>query len=309
MTNTPCENAYTALNGAFAERGLAGAVRITLAEQERREIRTRLENPSAYIFEDIMQGGNSSKYRTGNEDGRSFMTVDDLLRLYEDEDIRRRDRRTCVLSAMGSETAGKRMRFDCRPAHAYGISTAYPMESGKLSAPAGMNRETVFDGNRETEMAVEPTRGKLIKKVADAVRNLSGNIVTIKEKRTGRKTAATIAAVSLCFVFTLVLALPIALSVMINNESTELGTLKDSLRAKTAEVQSLEIELDRKNDRFILEDLAVNKYGMIELNLSAYKVMTVNAGDSVEVIDEEKKDTGGAVLALLSALGIRKSDD
>ena len=309
MTSVTYENAYMNLNCAFAERGLTGSVKTAVADQKRAELRSRLENPGAYILDDIMESDRASKYRTGFADGNSYMTVDDLMRLYEDENIRRTDRRSCVLPLIDSERAERSMRFDRRPAHAYGVHTAHPMPGGSVKPLKGMKLETVYSGNRSAEMSVECREKGFLKRTVEGVKRLSDNVYTVKEGRNLRRTPAAIAAFSLCFVFILVLALPITLSIMINNESTELGTLQDSLRSKTAEVKSLEIELDERNDRLKLEDLAVNKYGMIELNLSAYKAMTVNAEDKVEVADTGSENTVGAFQALMSALGLRRSEN
>ena len=308
MTNASYENAYNTLDVRFACRGAAGSAISALAEQERRDMRARLENPGAYAFADIMENDRDNYYRTGYADGRSIMTVDDVIRLYRDERCRRTDPRAVELAIMEKERADRAVSTDQRPAHPYGISSAVPSSDTALSRNISGRRETVFSGRREREMKVEPTVRYARERIMSLSEKWIGTGHTVNAKKSLRRTSSAIAAVSLCCVFMLVLALPIALSVLIHNESVELSVLNSRIKEKEAEVQALEIELDSKNDLFLLEELAVNKYGMVSLDNSTYKVINIHPSDAIEVYGAEAEN-GGAVLALLNALGLRRSEN
>jgi hypothetical protein len=255
-----------------------------------------------------MEHDRDDYYRTGRADGMNVMTVDDVIRLYRDESRRRSDPRAVALAMIEKERADMAVSTVQRPAHPYGVSTAVPTGDRALVRSAEGRRETVFTGRRESEMKVEPTARYARDRALMLADKWFGRAKTVNARGSYRRTSATVAAVSLCIVFMLVLALPISLSVLIHNESAELSALNSRIRTKEAEIEALEIELDRKNDLFRLEDLAVGKYGMVSLDNSAYKVITVHPSDAIENYGGETEN-GGAVLALLNALGLRSGND
>ncbi len=306
MTNASYDNAYNTLDARFAGRGAAGSALTALAEQERRDMRAKLENPGAYAFTDIMENDRDDYYRTGYADGRNIMTVDDVIRLYRDERCRRTDPRAVELAMMEKERADRTVSTEQRPAHPYGVSVAVPASDRSLAQNVSGRRETVFSGRQEREMKVEPTVRYTRDRILALTEKWVGKGHTVNAKKSYRKTSSAIAAISLCCVFMLVLALPIALSVLIHNESVEISALNGLIKEKEAEVQALEIELDSKNDLFLIEELAVEKYGMVSLDNSTYKLITVHPADAIEYYSAEKEN-GGAVLALLNALGLRGS--
>lgn len=293
---------------SFDGRGAAGAVRNAVAEQQRREMRGRIDDPGAYVYSDIMAADRENVYRSGSFKGEAYMTVKDFARLFEDESNRRLDPRASALAMIEKENADRRIKTEPRPAHAYCVSEARPVgiQVDRKNDFDG-KKDVVYAGDRRVEMKVGTMPGSLRERVGSLVGKWCGNEFSVTSARSFRRSSATVAAIGICIVFALVLALPISLSVMISNESGHIAEMESTVRSKEAEIEALEVELDQKNNRFLLEDLAVNRFGMVDLDSTNYSVLTVNASDAIEVFGSEKEN-GGAVLALLSALGLRNSD-
>ena len=309
------DGAMGILTGAFAGRGLAGGARSEEAEQERRELRSRLENPGSYIYEDILKNDFSNRYRSGIEGGRSFMTVDDLRRLRADEERRRESPRGRAVAELSREVYSQRISTDARPAHAYEIRDARGVgdrgaTGGRREAVYGggslitgeRSGMTYYSGESETEMIVSGVRrkkGRLSEMFRESVR-------ADRSVRAGggyRASNGFFAAVAMVLVFAFVLALPITLSVLKHSEATKLAKIESEIRAREAEISTLRIELEKKNDLFLLERTAVEKYGMIELDKSVYNLIRINPADSV--VNVENTGSRGIMPALLSALGLR----
>lgn len=75
-------------------------------------------------------------------------------------------------------------------------------------------------------------------------------------------------AVALVLLFTLVLALPVTLSVMIKERSDAVAAAEAKLAALDAEITSLENDLEVKNDLGVIRKAAVDEYGMISMDLA-----------------------------------------
>jgi tRNA splicing endonuclease len=86
------------------------------------------------------------------------------------------------------------------------------------------------------------------------------------------------------------------------------------LNAKQKELYALEqteeelrAEFESSLDLREIESIAMNEIGMIKLNDSTVKLLRLNEIDTIESFSEKKSNS--VVPALLSALGIRASDE
>ncbi|MCQ2427085.1 MAG: hypothetical protein MJ137_01615 [Clostridia bacterium] len=320
------EDSFRTLKDRFDGRGLEGSYITEASEYERRELRNRLENPGAGRLDDIMRQDFSNRYRTGRADGRAFMTVEDFLHLSADERAFRDSRMGAPVRNLEREQAARRISTAARPAHPYtlyevkGVEEQFENTDGNKALFFG-RRETVYDGGYtdagrragtaaavavsggESEMMVRPVgRAGFLGNLKEQF--FRKDLIAETDKRPANSNGLY-AALAIVAVFMLVLALPITLSVMKHSAATAVSRLESQIRDKEAQKIQLGIELEQKNDLFLLESLAVEKYGMVELDKSVYTMIKINPEDSVEHSEDEK--SGGVMPALLSALGLRAS--
>ena len=302
-----CETSYGEI-ASFDGRGAQGSVHNAVAEQERREMRSRIENPGAYVYSDIMANDSGNFYRTGKFKDSAYMTVEDIRRLFLDEMERRSGDSGCAIAMIEKEIADRNIKTDKRPAHAYTVNRVSEGNSSAKSCGFKADNMPVYSDAGRKIMAVEKNKKNILTDSLLINNSHKKNVKQADSMNTVRRSFATVAAVSLCFVFTLVLMLPITLSIMINNESTEIAGMTAIIRSKESEIEALEVELNQKNQRLELEKIAVNQYGMVELDSTNYNVLKISVSDAIENFDGESENSG-AVLALLSALGLRYSGE
>ncbi len=290
------------LGDKYSRRGIFGGLTAEAAALDRRILATRLENPSSFIYEDAMASDYRNRYRTGSADGKPVMTVDDFFRLIRDE--ARRSEKAADASARAAavisrENTDRRIMREARPACPYSVMEARDVGS---AYSAGKRRQVIIGGEEREMRVVKPGSNRKIGIFRLADKYLTDDPL-VPAKKSYRNASGTIAAISLILVFTLVLILPILMSVMIHNEASAIRTLESELASKKNEAKQLSVELDAKNDVFMLEELAVGKYHMMPLDRSAYNLIRLRPEDTIDLIESPKSE--GAVPALLSALGIR----
>jgi len=299
------DEAHGVLESTFSQRGKIGSLISESTALDRRIAADRLEYPSAFVYSDVMAADSRNRYRTGRDaDGNSFMTLDDLCRLAGDD-----ERRAgagfggAALRRMSEERSDETVQRNVRPAHLYTI------RDGRTAPNAlAMRRETVVCGDRFTRMTLKNVRREsAVAKAYDKVAGWLGGGQIVRSGISSRQVSGLVAAVSLVLVFAIVLVMPILMSVLIHNEATTVRVLENELAQKEKTAAALETELDAKNDRFMLETLARDKYGMIPVDKSAFRILKIAPSDSVTVSESQR--TTGAVPALLSALGIRLGQD
>lgn len=290
------EYALAALKARYAKRGVAGEAQSAVAEQKTREAASVRENPEAYRYGEIMEHDRYNRYRTGN--GGSVMTVDDVQRIYKDEtgkSVTAEVRRAAL--AAGNDA-------DARPASPYRVLEARVPDAANSSEFVG-KRELVQSGATETLAKVECSDVSAYRRVDGIIRKWFPENKIIKAK--GRKSINPMSAIAMSLIFCIVLVLPITLSVMLHETSSEIGALSEELREIETIADDLQVKLDDKNDLALIEELAINKYGMIKLEEGNSKYLRLNGMDMIESFDTNGDND--VMLALLSALGIRVSDE
>lgn len=273
--------AYNSLERRFMERGTSDSVRKLIAEQEDNERKTASLAPDAYRLGERKECREwNARYKTGVSDDGYYMTVDDFRRCFSDGMGYRPD----VKVARRANAVGERWKPD-HPAAAYEFRDD---RAERALTPSGEKRLTSSEAYRDA--AVERWFPR-------------EEIAPIKDRRLR---AFPVGAVALVILFALVLALPITLSVMIKERSDAVAAAEARLAELDAEVASLENSLSVKDDLAEIRRIAVDEYGMISTNASTTHYLALGGKDRIEVFSEDSGNTG--VMALLSALGIRRSE-
>lgn len=290
------EYALAALKARYANRGVAGEAQNAVAEQKTREAASVRENPEAYRYGEIMEHDRYNRYRTGN--GGSVMTVEDVQRIYEDET----GKSVSAEVHRAAHTAGN--DSDARPASPYRVLETRQPDAANSSEFVG-KRALVQSGATETVARVECSDVSAYRRVDGIIRKWFPSDKIIKAK--GKKSINPLSAIAMTLIFCIVLMLPVTLSVMLHKTSSEIGALGDELREIETIADDLQVKLDDKNDLALIENLAINKYGMIKLEEGSSKYLRLNGMDMIESFDSNGDND--VMLALLSALGIRVSDE
>ena len=314
MRDESYDVAYTALRARYAGHGTAGSAQATVAEQKAREARTMRDYPDAYRCGQIMEHDRNNYYRTGVSGDVAVMTVDDVKRLFYDETGRRTD--VGALRAMA-----ERRRAEGGTASAEAIRPAAPYRVLEYREnPAETDDGEEFKSRRGLVIRGEDRVSAQVEKenesgLAARMKALSEKAKKwIPEEKVGKITGARnlnspVAGIALVVVFAMLLCLPVILNVLINQTDSELYALEDQIRALEAEEAELQVQLEAKNDLRFIEDAAINRYGMIRLEQSTFRYLRLRGDEVIETYTPESRGNNAAVLALLSALGIRRGEE
>jgi len=282
-----------------SQRGTMANISADLSELQRRLLRTRLENPDSYSIGDVINTTKGYTYLSGIDGAQRYMTVDDFIRLKKDTENARNGRRALVY-AIEKCYSEDRMIEQNRPCAAYKpAAVAVP---GVLSS-----REPVFCGKTETEYrVVRAGKGPgLLAKIGKVWKKSTVAPLAVWSGLSSKHISSAIASVSIVVTLCAVLIFPVTMSVLIHKQRNEINELDKQIASAEKTAYQLEIELDEKNDRQMLESLAIDTYGMVKIDSRRFSVMHIE-DNAVETYEKEK--SGGAVPALLSALGLRAED-
>lgn len=297
------ENAYTTLKARYAEQGVVCSARQAAAEVREREMKTMQGENAAYRCGQIMEHDYFDRYRSGAAANEAYMTVEDAKKLFSVTTGREAGK---VARNCGKVSADE---LKVRPAAPYRVLET--REEGSDDAGFSGNRELVIDGERRVAAKVEreeSVSAVRMRQLAEKAKKWFPSEDV--EKTRGVKTLGSpVAGIALVLVFALVLTIPIMLNVMINNTTSEIGELQKELRALDAEADELRVELEKKNDLRVIEEAAINQYGMIRLDQTTFRYLRLKNTDMIEKCTTEEKSGSAAVLALLSALGIRVGNE
>lgn len=278
--------------------------RVAIEVREELEAQLRRERNSFFDYGDegrsclsFLSSPEFSSYRTGNAGGVAVMTYEDYERYIKE--------RTGIPNY--SITEGLKVApEDIRPATVFNVRRC---DGAIVSAEQdnSMN-ESVIEGDGRRVSKVESsdtTFAGAILKLLDKC--FPGNTVITPNRRYRKRMTSAMAGLAWVAIFAVMLALPITLSVLKSETSSDMIEMKDTLTELREEIDDLNVELDSKNDLRVIEQIAKNEYGMISINESTMHLLKLNDIDIIESYSDSSST--GVVPALLSALGIRTSGE
>ncbi len=271
-------------------------IKAELERQVERERRSASEYPASYKLSDIMNSVGGNSYRSGDAGGVRVMTHEDYVRL--------------IVAETNIPDYGKNPRatyhVEPRPAAIYNVrecGKALAEREGMISA-----RESVIDGDGYSVSRVEYSDTTISGSVTRFFDKwFPSHTVVRPERKYRRRVASSAAGIAWVMIFALVIALPITLSVLKSEATSDLTEKRAALAELEQREARLEAEFESSLDLREIESIAVNEYGMIKLNESTVRVLRLNDTDSIESFSEHERST--VVPALLSALGIRNSGE
>lgn len=273
---------------------VACEVREELEAQLRRERESLLDySDEALSCLSFLSSGDVAQYRSGSVGGVAVMTYEDYERF-----IKERTRIPNYTISEGLKVAPE----DIRPATVFNVRRCDT--SLVASERDNSTSESVIEADGRRVSRIESSDTTLtgsILRIFD--KYFPGNTVVTPGRRYRKRMSSAVAGMAWVAIFAIMLALPITLSVLKSETSADMIEMKDTLEELRDEIDNLGVELDSKNDLRVIEDIAVNEYGMISINESTMHLLRLNDIDIIESFENER-DTG-VVPALLSALGIR----
>ncbi len=112
-----------------------------------------------------------------------------------------------------------------------------------------------------------------------------------------RLPAATLVTIVACMMSLILL---VGSTVMTGDITNEYSELKNEVNALASEESKLATELDIKNDLRVIEDIAINKLGMVSRDLIVRNYVKLEGEDTVESFEEPEQNVG--LSTLLSAI-------
>lgn len=280
----------------YRDRGVAGKVHADEARQKRQEALNRAVAPGQYIVTEQWEkadrrsaSGKDSmdRYRSGNLNGKRFMTVNDFDRYYEDQ---RRYR-----NPQYQAPVVRAIRHDPTElaAESSGLEVAPPKKAGwltdtdRLPAPLRRLMHTSF----------------MQKLNVWAAETFPRETVVAESKR--RATPIPAGAIAGLAVVAVSMSLVIGSTVLVSQSTREVSELKDRLEERQAIQSELSDQLDLKNDLLSIRERAVNELGMVGEQYLNGSSLKGDAEDHLEIEDGSgsgERKSGWA--AILSAFGI-----
>ncbi len=298
MKTQAYSSTFEAIAQGDNEWRVACEVREELEEQLRRERRSFLDySEEARACLSFLSSGDVAQYRSGNVDGVAVMTYEDYERF-----IKERTRIPNYRVSEGLKVAPE----DIRPATVFNVRRC---DTALVSAERDNSaNESVIEADGRRVSRVESSDTTLTGSILRLFDKwFPGNTVVTPGRRYRKRMSSAVAGMAWVAIFAIMLALPITLSVLKSEASADMIEMKDTLGELREEIDDLGVELDSKNDLRVIEDIAVNEYGMISINESTMHLLRLNDIDIIESYADE--GDGGVVPTLLSALGIRISGE
>ncbi len=141
----------------------------------------------------------------------------------------------------------------------------------------------------------------------DGVRTAAGSRARTKtestlviKKRVKADTPFPVSFIFYCLVITVMLMFIAYSYSVVNNISYEITELEESIALGKQENERLSLELDKKNDLTYIEEVAVNKLGMVKSTEVVKHYVSISGGDRVVITGENNRS--GALGTTLDGL-------
>lgn len=279
-------------NFVSGETAAQAAVRAALAEQEAADERAYAENEH---YEQVSALADTMSIESF-EDFDNYLTACFGMRLRDGIGELRRDPAAYYSSSRAIEMAHKNTAV---------VSAIQASEGVVCREKHIVHREWSPERGftkREENVSVPVSKQEL--KVRIILSKLFPNTRNVRVK--DRKAPVySVIAVLMCMV---VFIIPILLSVLNNEVAVQNKELDAQIRVIENEITSLESEITIKRDMSLIESLARDRYGMIDLELSQLKLVP-STPDSFTVSTPAEEGTPDVWVRLLNALGVIMGED
>lgn len=291
------EYALEALSRKFAGRGLAAQGRSSSEKNTERKTAGGTGRQVASYYESVVRG--SDHALTLEEFTQSYMA----RTMYRASNASRPQANAAPASASTVNAQAAQRRTDNMPAQrrvqAQTQSSArrsQPSHAAQGSAPevraVTAPRKSAHGGNA---LGTQPARKTAVRRAVEK-RNERSEPVIIRNFR--NLPVSLLATIVTC---AMSLMLIVGTSVMMNGASNEYSDIQGEIATLAKQQNELQTALNIKNDLRMIEDIAVNKLGMVNKDLVTRQYIKLNDEDMIESFDSAEKNVG--LSTLLSAIG------
>ncbi len=288
----------------FRGRGAAANAR----DEAGRQNAAGREAPNAYFLSRMDRGEIPPKFRSGEYNGKKYMTTGDFLEKYRSHrtesgayiphkpSVNTREFRKPQVQQEPSQqrngAAGRPVQeMQRRPAQSaaeYATRTPQQRSVGR------------FDPRADTiVMPAQKTAGKVKGRIRRLFEKWFPADTEKKREEGKKKKNIPVAMIGFIVSVAAAMSMIVGTTVMSGEAQSQVGTLKSEIKSLEAERLRLEEELVRKDDLAMISDYAEEKLGMIRKDYVSSVYLPSAEGDSVQAT--EKKD-GKGLASLLSAI-------
>ena len=260
------------LSVRFAKRGLIESARLEAEQQRKTEAETRAQAPCSYRLSLFSEGMIRGVYRRGKD----TMNADDLLRyVSECREIRRREKNFDNCPSIYEQASEG---LEHRPAE---LSVTVAEERPRRAI--NLNPISVWNIIKERYPSwINSKKGK-----------------NDREKKVPVSAFASIVAICGCMMMIVLSAF------MVTSAESKISKLNSEVATLNAEIEDLEADLRSGSDLMEIRRIAVEEYGMVEVEYLKMDYITLEGEDRVEAFGKEER-RGIGLSAILSALGLKK---
>lgn len=286
----------------FRGRGAAANAR----DEAGRQNMSRREAPNAYFLSRMDRGEISPRFRSGEYNGKKYMTTGDFLEKYKSH---RTESGTAYIPHKPSvntrefkkpaQEPARRPDMVSRPAQE---PQRRPAQGAAAYATRPEQQRSVgrFDPRADTiVMPAQKTTGKVKGKIRRLFEKWFPSDGEKKREEGKKKKNIPVAMIGFIVSVAAAMSMIVGTTVMSGEAQSQVGTLKSEIKSLEAERLRLEEELVRKDDLAMISTYAEEKLGMIRKDYVSSVYLPSAEGDSVQAA--EKKD-GKGLASLLSAI-------
>ena len=191
-----------------------------------------------------------------------------------------------VAKAQAARPQTKSAKRPVNPVHAAPVELRATQQMAKKPAPKA--------AKLPSQIKSEPS------KVRRAVEKIADVSIGATRRNFRRLPAATLVTIVACMMS---LVLLVGSTVMTGDITNQYSQLKSEVNALANEESKLATELDIKNDLRVIEDIAINKLGMVSRDLITRNYIKLDEEDMIESFAEPETNVG--LSTLLSAIAGR----
>jgi cell division protein FtsB len=277
----------------YRDRGIAGRIHTDAAKQEKKEALSRAITPGSYVGTEKLAGKEQlDAYRTGESEGKRYMTADDFARYYHDQ--------------RGYKYPQYRTATDAERIAAVQAVVAANTHETRLEQP----KKAVW--LTDTDKLPAPLQKLMTRPFFVRLNEWAGetfpreNEVRTQSRESGMKRyrpipAGLVAALVTVFVS---MSMVIASTVSVSQATRDISQLKESVAEMQEIHEELSDQLALKNDMLAIEDKATSELGMVHEKYLNGEYLDESTEDHLEVFDEDREgEEMGGLSWLLSAFG------
>lgn len=288
----------------FKGRGAAANAK---AEADR-QITSEREAPNAYFVARMDRGEISARFRTGEYNGKKYMTTGDFLEKYKTHRTEAGEMYVPHKPSVNTREFKKSRAQSPAPAMPRTEGTASagvaerraPASGAAAYATHSAHRAQRHDPHADTIiMPATKTTGKIKGRVAKLFATW---FATDGEKRSNepkKKKNVPVAMIGFLVSVAAAMSMIVGTTVMSSDSQSEVASLKSEIKALEAERLQLEEELVKKDDLVMISTYAEEKLGMIRMDYVSAVYLPARENDDVYAVTD---DGGEGFASLLSAI-------